>query len=210
MKKVIKTNILFWAVDCQKDFMDKGGALYIEGAETIKPTLQKLTDLAKLHDIRVINTADWHESTDSELSDNPDFKTTFPPHCMKGTEGAEFIEETRPIEDKEIAPLLFLRDVILRKNKFNIFEGNDMVKGLLTELRPNTIIVYGVAADVCVDFAAKGLRERGYKVIVVADAIKELPTSDINAVIENWKKVGIGITDYKALEIYVKMVYENK
>ena len=33
-------------------------------------------------------------SADDEISDTPDFKNTFPPHCMANTEGVNFIALT--------------------------------------------------------------------------------------------------------------------
>ena len=79
--------IIFFAVDCQKDFIEKKGALYIEGAETIKPNLKKLTEFAKKNNIFVVNTADYHFPGDKELSDKPDLVNTFPPHCMFDSKG---------------------------------------------------------------------------------------------------------------------------
>ena len=32
---------------------------------------------------------DWHSRQNEEISDDPDFKATFPPHCMAGEPGAE-------------------------------------------------------------------------------------------------------------------------
>ena len=61
--------IIFWAVDCQKDFIEPPGALYVEGAETIKPNLKKLTEFAKENNIFVVNTADYHFPDDKELSE---------------------------------------------------------------------------------------------------------------------------------------------
>ena len=87
---------IFWNVDTQKDFMDKDGKLYIQGAELIKPNLKRLTDLAKKYQITVINTGDYHDKTSKEISNTPDFKTTFPSHCMENTEGYKFIDETKP------------------------------------------------------------------------------------------------------------------
>src|SRR4030043_1528975 len=87
-------NVIFFAVDCQKDFINPDGALYIKDAELIKSQLKYLTEYAKENNIRVINTADRHTENDTEISDKPDFKKTFPKHCMLGTDGLNFIDET--------------------------------------------------------------------------------------------------------------------
>ena len=40
--------------------------------------LEKLTKYARAKGIQVVNTADWHTMASEEVSDKPDFKTTFP------------------------------------------------------------------------------------------------------------------------------------
>jgi len=119
--------IIFWAVDCQKDFINPDGALYVKDAETIKPNLKKLTEFAKENNIFVVNTADFHFPDDKELSDKPDFVNTFPPHCMYDNEGYTFVEETAIVgdynildyrEDQETDLNLNDQNIVLTKNKF--------------------------------------------------------------------------------------------
>ena len=88
--------ILFWNVDTQKDFIELNGKLRVDNSVFIKPQLKFLTDLARLYDIQVVNSADYHAHDSEELSDKPDFVNTFPPHCLGGEEGAKFIDETNP------------------------------------------------------------------------------------------------------------------
>ena len=38
--------------------------------------------------------ADDHELTDLEITDDPDYATMYPPHCLRGTPGAAKIPET--------------------------------------------------------------------------------------------------------------------
>ena len=78
--------ILFWNVDTQVDFIEPTGKLYVKGAEKLKPVLKKITQFAADNQIRVINTCDFHFINSRELSAHPDFKSTFPLHCMAGTQ----------------------------------------------------------------------------------------------------------------------------
>src|SRR3989442_3991639 len=86
--------VIFWDVDTQYDFMRADGKLYVPEAESIIPTLKRLTDYAHTHGIRIVASADDHVAGDAEISDTPDWKTTFPPHCMRGTPGQTKIPET--------------------------------------------------------------------------------------------------------------------
>ena len=87
---------IFWNVDTQYDFMRSDGKLYVQGAEQIERNLEILTQLAETQGIKVVNTADWHKQDSPELSDNPDFVNTFPPHCLQNTKGAEYVPATSP------------------------------------------------------------------------------------------------------------------
>ena len=56
-------------------------------------------------------------------------------------------------------------------------------------LSPKIVIVYGMTTNVCVNDAVLGLVKRVPKVVVVEDAVKELP--NIPLPFENWKKLGV-------------------
>ncbi len=199
--------ILFWNVDTQYDFIEDEhfkGTLIIPNSKEIRPNLLILTELAKDNDIKVINTADWHNNDSMEISETPDFVNTFPAHCIKNTKGAEFISETCPenpyiinwettlLEKKE---LLYKRNIIIYKDKFDVFLGNKETENILDYLKPNKIIVYGVAANVCVNYAVMNLIERGFKICVVKDAIKDIPS--MPSVTTEWIKKGIKLIKTK-------------
>src|SRR3989344_539462 len=199
MTKTIKT--IFWNVDTQYDFMKPDGKLSLVGATPIEGNLPYLTVWAPRHNIRVVNTADYHTRDSRELSDTPDFKTTFPPHCMERTKGAEFIDQTRPKnpylidwKDATFDPVKLreYRNLIIYKDEFDAFHptGAPHTDKILRELHPQRAIVYGVATNVCVDFAVKGLLQRGVGVYGPTDAIKELPGLPLEVVLDSWKEHG--------------------
>ncbi|MCY1635609.1 cysteine hydrolase family protein [Marinifilum sp. D737] len=206
-------DILFWNVDTQIDFMSKNGKLYAQNAEEIQPTLEAITKLANFNNIQVINTADYHYLNSAELSSNPDFVNTFPEHCMANSLGAEYISETKPDEscpeilwnkiynEKELSEAAKHRNIIIRKDAFDVFEGNPNTYSLLKQINPTTVFVYGVTTNVCVDCAVVGLAERGLKVYVIEDAIKELP--NIPLPFEKWDELGITRISYDKLVEYL-------
>ncbi|MDP1695880.1 MAG: cysteine hydrolase family protein [archaeon] len=190
---------ILWNVDTQYDFMRNDesfkGALPIAGARTIEGNLERLTRYARQNNIQVVNSADWHNENSAELSDNPDLKTTFPKHCMQDTPGAEFVPATKPEEsyvldwqkkgfDSERARNE--RNIVLLKDRFDVFSGTPHAEEVLRVLNPGRAIVYGVATNVCVDCAVRGLLERGVEVYVPLDAIRELPGLPLPY--ENWQK----------------------
>jgi nicotinamidase/pyrazinamidase len=204
---------LFWNVDTQEDFIDQAGKLYVKGAEEIRPVLKQITDFAKTEGIRVINTCDYHHINSDEFSSVPDFETRFPQHCLAGSSGAEFISETKPESpllidwDIDMAiyaefdnPELF-RNVVIRKDAFDVFAGNPHAEKVVQILHPDQVFVYGVSTNVCVDKAVVGLAERGIKVYVFEDAIKELPNLPLPY--DAWKSKGIELISFSDIRKYL-------
>src|ERR1700747_961269 len=83
---MVSRNLIFWEVDTQKDFMLPGGKLYVPGAEKLLPNIRRLTDAARQERVFLVSHGCFHAPND------PEFKI-FPPHCVKGTAGAEWVPE---------------------------------------------------------------------------------------------------------------------
>ncbi len=167
---------IFWEVDVQADFMLPGGKLYVPGAEKLLPNIRKLTDAARRGEVFLVSHGCFHPPND------PEFKH-FPPHCLKGTAGAEFVPEALAatfvrIENDANAKLpedLFkYQQIILEKQTLDIFETH--LANALVERLGNTaeFVVFGVVTEYCVDCAVKGLLKRKRRVAVVRDAIETL------------------------------------
>lgn len=208
-----KSKILFWNVDTQVDFMEPEGKLYVPGAEEIRPVLRKITDFARLEGIRIVNTCDYHYINSTELSQNPDFVLTFPEHCMAGSSGAEFIPETLPefpiVIEWDTALGIFpeldnpkkYRNIVIRKDAFDVFAGNPYTKKILNILNPEMVFAYGVTTNICVDKAVTGLIEKGIKVYVFEDAIKELP--NIPLPFSGWRNTGVELISFNDVRKFI-------
>lgn len=203
---------IFWNVDTQFDFMRPEGKLYVQDAYKIEPNLEKITGLAKEKQIVVVNTADWHNKDSKEISDKPDMRTTFPEHCMAGSEGAEFVPATKPKNAYVIdwngikldkSRLRKVREIVLRKDAFDVFEGNPYADSVVKLLNPKKAFVYGVAANVCVNYAVLGLLEREVDVYVPLGAIKELPNIPVKGIYQNWDKEGAKIIGVNDVAVYI-------
>ncbi len=202
------TEILFWNVDTQVDFVEPDGKLYVPGAEQLKPIWTAITAFAAQQDIRVVNTADFHYKNSLELSDTPDFITTFPEHCMAHTRGAAFVSATIPDNpvvyrwDKaydSLQEVLKHRNIVICKDAFDVFSGNPYTDRIVEMLAPSVIVVYGVTTNVCVNDAVIGLAQRGKKVYVIDEAIKELP--NIPLPFKKWETLGVERCSFEALKL---------
>jgi len=207
---MLTNDLLFWNVDTQFDFVEPSGKLYVPGAELVKPIWKELTELGKTNNIKVVNTADFHYENSAELSASPDFNSTFPEHCMANTPGAKYVPETQPDNpavfdwDKQYFTLDEVnthRNIVIRKDAFDVFAGNPHTESILKILSPKTVVVYGVTTNVCVNDAVVGLASRVEKVYVIEDAIKELP--NIPLPFDNWKKLGVEMIRLEEFKAFI-------
>ncbi len=142
---------VFFDIDTQIDFVYPAGALYVPGAEHILPVIAELNRHAPV----LISSMDAHSE------DDPEFQI-YPPHCVVGTTG-----QHKP------AVTLVDRQLILEKQKLDCFSNPDL-EPLLAQLNADRYVVYGVATEICVRFAALGLLKTGKPVELVTDAVKAL------------------------------------
>ena len=211
-------NTIFFNVDTQSDFMHADGALYVKDAELITPFLRELTELAEEKNIKVINTADFHTEQSVEISETPDYATTFPKHCMVYSEGADFIDETNPKKfyednyyivnytDSKIDENKFhrARNIIVLKDQFDVFVGSKLIEEVLMQIQRKqvveNIVIYGVATSICLKYAINGLLARKFKVQLVIDAIQDLPGYYTEYLYAIWINKGVTLTTTDKIE----------
>jgi nicotinamidase/pyrazinamidase len=191
--------VILWDVDTQVDFMLPDGKLYVPGAEKTVPAMKRLVDAVRAAGVVHVASADDHELTDAEISEQPDFEATYPPHCLRGTRGARKIPET---DQDDPVPLTFEplpekylggREFLLLKKSFDVFT-NPNTDRLLTHLDPDEIVVFGVATDVCDDAAIRAFLQRARRVRFVEDAARGLDASRVTACTAAWREAGVQFT----------------
>jgi nicotinamidase/pyrazinamidase len=198
------TGRILWDVDTQVDFIEPGGKLYFEDAEEAKPAMALLVEAARAGDIVHVASTDQHELSDPEISQEPDFDSTWPPHCLLGTPGAEKIAETKQVDPLPL-PLLPLphavlrgllegrREILIPKKQYDPFT-NPNSETLLDVLDPKEIILFGVATDICDDAAVRALLRRGRRITFVEDAARGVDEARVDACIAAWRAAGVGFT----------------
>lgn len=192
---MVSRNFIFWEVDTQADFMLPGGKLYVPGAEKLLPNIRRLTDAARQGKVFLVSHGCFHAPND------PEFKV-FPPHCVAGSPGCQFVPEAltdkvaRVPNDSEAKlpePLSDYQQILLEKQTLNIFESrhaDDLVLRLGSEAE---FVVFGVVTEYCVSFAAKGLLARGRRVAVVRDAVETLKPEEGQKTIADLQRLGARI-----------------
>src|SRR6266550_948998 len=185
--------VIFWDVDTQYDFMHADGKLYVPEAERIITNLQRLTNYAHGHGIRIVASADDHVMGHPEISDSPDWQSTFPAHCMRGTAGQKKIPETALGDPLVIEPArtdakaladrirAHQGDVLFHKHRFDVFTNEN------------------VPTDVCDKAAVEGLLERRphTRLFVVTDAVKGIDKDVSEQLLKDWGDEGVRLVKTK-------------
>jgi nicotinamidase/pyrazinamidase len=198
---LVSPKTILWEVDVQRDFMLPGGKLYVTGAEKIVPNIALLTGAAKQGLAFLISSADAHDPDDAELRE-------WPPHCMKGTAGAELLPEA------QASPRLVIpnhkafalnknfgayRQFTMEKNTLDVFD-NPKTDELLAVLGPSSspafdsdplFVVFGVATEYCVRCTAEGLLRRGRRLGVVTDAVRAIDEEKGKQILESLESRGV-------------------
>ena len=176
--------------------MRPGGKLYVSGAEKLLPNVKRLTDAARQGRVFLVSDACVHLPNDEEFK-------RFPPHCIRGTPGAEIMPEglaqtffTIPSRPGVKIPrdLSKVQQVILEKQTLDVFD-NPNTEFILQRLGSFTapdaeFVLFGVVTEYCVRLAAKGLLQRGRAVSLVTDAIETLKAEDGEKALEELTALG--------------------
>lgn len=198
------TRLIFWDVDTLHDFMKPDGKLYVPGAEEIIPVVGALTDFAHARRIPIVASADNHDRSDAEISDTPDWKITFPPHCMRGTPGQLKIAETTLRDPLVIEPepqdpgALGLRilghrgDFLLHKHTLDVFSNSNTIT-LVRALDPAAVVLYGVATDFCDRYTVEGLLQHAprSRLFLVTDGIRAIYPEEGERLVAGWRERGV-------------------
>jgi nicotinamidase/pyrazinamidase len=199
---MVSRDLVLWEVDTQADFMLPGGKLYVPGAEMLLPKIEHLTNAARSGQCFLVSHGCYH------TADDPEF-TVFPPHCVKGTSGSDYVAQAltdsvvRVSNEAGRLPedLARYKQILLEKQTLDIFESRHA--GALVDRLPRNaeFLVFGVVTEYCVRLAAKGLLERGRKVSVIQDAIETLSPEEGRRTLAELQRMGAKlITTEEALD----------
>jgi nicotinamidase/pyrazinamidase len=165
--------------------------------------MARLVGAARAAGLVHVASTDQHELSDPEIAEQPDFDTTWPPHCLLGTRGAEKIAETKQLDPLPL-PLLPVppailrrllggrREILIPKKQYDPFT-NPNTETMLDTLDPDEILLFGVATDICDDAAVRALLRRGCRITFVEDAARGVDEARAAACVAEWRDGGVRI-----------------
>jgi len=141
--------------DMLRDFLEKDGVLYCEKCREIIPNVKKLIETARRLSIPVIYVNCNHPFN----STVPEF-TKWAPHAIRGTKGAEVIDELKPKKG----------DYTINKESYSGFYNTNL-ETVLRSLNVDTVVITGVHTHVCVLATGLDAFYRGFSIIFPKDCI---------------------------------------
>lgn len=179
-------------VDVQKDFLP-GGSLAVPEGDQVIPTLNRYIEKARSKNLHVYATRDWHPINHSSFLEQGG---PWPPHCVAGTEGAEFAEGLNLSQDLEVIS----KAIEVDKDAYSGFQDTDLDKKLRT-IKVDRLFIGGLATDYCVLNTVKDAIKLGYTVLLLEDAIRA-----VNVNSEDGEKAKKEMIELGAMPINLKRI----
>jgi nicotinamidase/pyrazinamidase len=156
-------------VDVQNDFTEGGALACAGGAVTAKSITEFITGHSDDYTV-IVASRDWHDAESDNLghfSESPDFVDSWPPHCVAGSQGAEY----HPDFDANQATVHVMKGQ--GAPAYSAFEGvteNGKTLGeVLRDAGIEAVDIVGIATDFCVHATARDALEQSFSVTVKAN-----------------------------------------
>jgi nicotinamidase/pyrazinamidase len=130
------------------------------GLETV-PAINRLLELAWA---RIDASQDWHPPDHRSFLGRRD--NLYPPHCVVGTPGADFLPGLHAERFHTVWRKGFDRDF----EAYAVTAQHPAFPALLRAAGITAVAVCGIATNICCFFAARDLRRAGFRVVMVEDA----------------------------------------
>ena len=149
-------------VDAQRGFTTLCPAeLPVPGGLEIVPQVNRLLALPWA---RIDATQDWHPPDHCSFLGRRD--NLYPPHCVQGTPGADFLPGLNARSFQAIWRKGYHRDI----EAYAVTAQHPGFAAFLQDSGVRTVVVCGIATNICCFFTARDLRKAGLGVIIVEDA----------------------------------------
>lgn len=186
-------------VDVQNDFCE-GGALGVDGGERVANAISKFVDEHRSGYAVIVASRDWHDADNDNgghfaaEGEAPNFVTTWPPHCVAGTHGAEYHPKLTLPEDT----------IHLKKGQgvpsYSLFEGHTdddrTAKEVLASAGVTDVDVVGIATDHCVRASALDATKAGFRVRVLNHLVAAVSAQTEQTARAEMAEAGVTFADH--------------
>ena len=190
-------SVVFIDLDTQVDLLATEGKLSLKGAENIIGNLHRLTEFAVHHGCPIISGVQAFPNEEAVPSG-------FAPHCLAHSPGAAKLPETLTDDVLVIAnqennqTIGYDFQLVLEHQGFDIFQ-NVNAELVFASIPEKNCVIFGVPTELTVKAAVVRLRELGYSIRVVRDAILPLQAAEEDAALSEMAINGAKFVDTDTL-----------
>ncbi|MFE0578229.1 nicotinamidase [Streptomyces sp. NPDC058874] len=182
-------------VDVQNDFCE-GGSLAVTGGADVAAAITELIGQATAGYRHVVATRDHHIDPGAHFAHpptEPDYESSWPVHCVAGTEGVGFHPNFAPAVASGAVAAVF--DKGAHEAAYSGFEGTDENgEGLAAWLRERNVAevdVVGIATDHCVKATALDAARAGFTTRVLLDLTAAVAPHTTERALEELRAAGV-------------------
>jgi nicotinamidase/pyrazinamidase len=176
-------------VDVQNDFCEGGSLAVAGGAAVARAISARLAGPDGSGYQHVVATQDHHIDPGSHFSAEPDYVTTWPPHCVAGTPGAGF----HPDLDTGRVEQVFRKGAYAAA--YSGFEGaaddGEPLADWLRERGVTGVDVAGIATDYCVRATAADAARAGFATRVLLGLTAGVAAATTRAALGELREIGV-------------------
>ena len=177
-------------VDVQNDFCE-GGSLAVSGGAEVAAAISSYVAAHRDEYAHVVATRDFHRDPGEHFAAHPDYVSSWPPHCVIGTPGAEF----HPNLDTQRIDAIFDKGAFAAA--YSGFEGVDSEGTSLADwLRVrdvDAVDVVGIATDHCVRATALDAAAAGFTTTVLLDHTAGVAPDSVERAVDEMRAAGISL-----------------
>jgi nicotinamidase/pyrazinamidase len=178
-------------VDVQNDFCE-GGSLAVTGGAAVAAGISLVLDKAGARWDHVVATKDWHIDPGAHFSDHPDYRDSWPAHCVVGSTGADFHPE---LATGRVEAVFHKGE---HKAAYSGFEGHtESGETLAAWLRARDVTeveLVGIATDHCVRATALDAKAEGFATTVLLELTAGVSAATTAAALEELASAAIETT----------------
>jgi len=180
-------------VDLQNDFCE-GGSLGVDGgAQVARRVSDHVADHGDEYDL-IVASRDYHVEPGGHFSDAPDFRDSWPVHCVVGTNGAAF----HPDFEVDRVDDVFSKGAY--SAAYSAFEAVDddgrTLEQVLRERGVEAVDLVGLATDYCVRSTTLDAVRAGFTARVLTDMAAGVNQDTTAAALDEMAAAGVELVGY--------------
>ncbi|MBB6421516.1 isochorismatase family protein [Streptomyces sp. AK010] len=182
-------------VDVQKDFCE-GGSIPVKGGAGRAAAIADLVRRADGRYAHIVATRDHHIDPGAHFSEHPDFQSSFPEHCVVGSEGGEFHPDFAPaVTSGGVHEVFYKGAYSASKSGFEgSTEDGTSLADWLRARHISELDVVGIATDHCVKATALDGVRAGFAVRVLLDYTAGVAADTTSTAIIELRQAGVALS----------------